>query len=92
MFLFFLGQDVDRPIIMNPYAIPNQPLFPLQAHVSRMLFKNKAFVKKVVEDNIGQEDTKHLMLYLCYENERFSAELLAELLWQVSKSDDCVFE
>ena len=71
---------------MNAYVLPNQPLFPLQSHVSRMLFKSKAFVKKVVEDNIGQEDTKHLMLYLCFENERFSAELLAELLWQVCMS------
>ena len=67
----------------NPYTIPNQTLHPFQSNVADLLFKNKAFVKKIVEENISQDDTKYLLLYLCYENARFSAELLSELLWQV---------
>jgi len=68
----------------NPYAIANQQLYPLQSNVSALLFKNRAFIKKIVEENVAQEDTKQLLLYLSYENAKFSAELLTELLWQVT--------
>lgn len=61
----------------------NQQLYPLQPAVANLLFKSKAFVKKLVEENVNQEETKMLLLYLSYENARFSAELLNELLWQV---------
>ena len=80
--LCHLLQD-KRSLGTNPYTIPNQTLHPFQSNVADLLFKNKAFVKKIVEENISQDDTKYLLLYLCYENARFSAELLSELLWQV---------
>ncbi|KAF6033840.1 USP9X [Bugula neritina] len=73
-----------QPMAPNPYAIANQQLYPLQSNVSALLFKNRAFIKKIVEENVAQEDTKQLLLYLSYENAKFSAELLTELLWQVT--------
>ncbi|XP_067944193.1 ubiquitin carboxyl-terminal hydrolase 9X-like [Watersipora subatra] len=73
-----------RSIAVNPYTWQNQPPYPLPQHVANLLFKNKAFVKKIVEENINQDDTKHLLLYLSFENARFSAELLNELLWQIA--------
>ena len=69
----------------NPFALTDQPLLRLPLSVEKQLFKGKAFIKKIVEDNVAHEDTKNLLLYLCFENSRFSAELLTELLWQVSR-------
>lgn len=65
------------------FAYPDQPLLKLPPSVEKQLFKGKAFIKKIVEDNVGHDDTRHLLLYLSFENSRFSAELLTELLWQV---------
>lgn len=78
----FSVQD-KSPVVRNPHALLDQPLYPVQEVVSELLLKSRAFIKKVVEDNASSEDIRQLLLYLSFENECFSADLLAELLWQV---------
>ena len=42
------------------------------------------FVKKLLEDASGLEETSRLLRYCCWENNHFSWTVLSDLLWQVS--------
>lgn len=57
------------------------PLPKMPTKVAEMLFKRTHYLKKLLEDAAGSEDTCKLAKYLCYENMTFSLDLLNELLW-----------
>ncbi len=60
------------------------PLYPLQPAVAQLLFDRYSYLKKLIEEANGQEDTKKLLQFCCWENSSFSQAVLQELLWQIA--------
>jgi len=75
-----------RLLTVNPYSLPDQPLAELRRDIAQLVFNNKGFSKKVIEDDASSQDARQLMVYLCWENANYTGELLSELLWQVRTS------
>lgn len=72
----------------NPYvesSCPNgKPILPIQPIVYDLVFVRVGYLKKLIEEAHGQEDTKKLLLFCSWENPVFSHAVLHELLWQVA--------
>ncbi|KAH7963811.1 hypothetical protein HPB52_023134 [Rhipicephalus sanguineus] len=59
-------------------------LMPIQPQVAACLYNKTSYVKKVIEDASGAEDTLKLLQFCSWENPQFSSAVLGELLWQVA--------
>jgi ubiquitin carboxyl-terminal hydrolase 9/24 len=66
-----------------PNSFGEQPLMPIQPQVAEILYTRNNFVKKLLEDASGIEETSRLLRYCCWENTHFSFVVLSEILWQV---------
>ena len=66
-----------------PNSFGEQPLVPIQPQVAEILYTRNNFVKKLLEDASGIEETSRLLRYCCWENNQFSFAVLSEILWQV---------
>ena len=58
-------------------------IMPIQPQVAEILYNRNTFVKKLLEDASGLEETSRLLRYCCWENNHFSWTVLSDLLWQV---------
>lgn len=70
--------------LANPLG--ETPLMPIQPQVAEILYSRSNFVKKLLEDASGNEETSRLLRYCCWENNHFSFAVLSEILWQVTLS------
>ena len=70
-----------QPPLPNSFGEP--PLMPIQPQVAEILYTRNNFVKKLLEDASGIEETSRLLRYCCWENNHFSFAVLSEILWQV---------
>lgn len=59
-------------------------LMPIQPQVAACLYNKTSYVKKVIEDASGAEETLRLLQFCSWENPQFSSAVLGELLWQVA--------
>ncbi|KAH6937894.1 hypothetical protein HPB50_004976 [Hyalomma asiaticum] len=59
-------------------------LMPIQPQVAACLYNKSSYIKKVIEDASGAEDTLKLLQFCSWENPQFSSAVLGELLWQVA--------
>ena len=59
-------------------------IMPIQPQVAEILYNRNTFVKKLLEDASGLEETSRLLRYCCWENNHFSWTVLSDLLWQVN--------
>ncbi len=80
------GGEVMSP---NPYAEPSscqggEPMAPLQPAVAEAIFGRYGYLKKLIEEANGQEDTRKLLQFCSWENPTFSHAVLHELLWQIA--------
>ena len=66
-----------------PNTLGDSVLMPIQPQVSEILYARNNFVKKLLEDASGIEETSRLLRYCCWENNHFSFTVLSEILWQV---------
>lgn len=57
---------------------------PIQPQVAELLYVRCNYLKKLIEDANSQDETKKLLLFLCWENPSFSHMVLFELLWQIA--------
>ena len=71
-----------QPSLPNTFGEP--PLMPIQPQVAEILYSRNNFVKKLLEDASGIEETSRLLRYCCWENNHFSFAVLSEILWQVT--------
>ncbi|KAK4027909.1 probable ubiquitin carboxyl-terminal hydrolase FAF-X [Daphnia magna] len=71
-----------QPPLPNSFGEP--PLMPIQPQVAEILYTRNNFVKKLLEDASGIEETSRLLRYCCWENNHFSFVVLSEILWQVA--------
>jgi ubiquitin carboxyl-terminal hydrolase 9/24 len=60
------------------------PLYTLQPAVGQHLYDRYSYLKKLIEEANGQEDTKKLLQFCSWENPTFSHAVLHELLWQIA--------
>lgn len=70
-----------EPTLPNSFGEP--PLMPIQPQVAEILYNRNNFVKKLLEDASGIDETSRLLRYCCWENNHFSFVVLSEILWQV---------
>ncbi|KAM7302505.1 putative ubiquitin carboxyl-terminal hydrolase FAF-X [Ixodes scapularis] len=71
----------------NPHAgdqLCPDYLMVVQPQVAACLFNKTSYVKKVIEDANGSEDTAKLLRFCSWENPQFSSTVLSELLWQIA--------
>lgn len=66
-----------------PNTLGEPALIPIQPQVADILYNKNNFVKKLLEDASGIEETSKLLRYCCWENNHFSWTVLSDLLWQV---------
>lgn len=73
--------------LANPHMgdqLCQEYLMPIQPQVAACLYNKSSYVKKVIEDASGAEDTLKLLQFCSWENPQFSSAVLGELLWQVA--------
>lgn len=70
-----------QPPLANTMGEPS--LMPIQPLVADILYNRNNFIKKLLEDASGLEETSRLLRYCCWENSQFSFTVLSEILWQV---------
>jgi ubiquitin carboxyl-terminal hydrolase 9/24 len=73
----------------NPYGECAEPLMPIQPEIAELLYAKSSYVKKIIEEAHGHEETVRLLRFACWENAGFSSVVLGELLWQIAYSYTC---
>ncbi|RNA44904.1 putative ubiquitin carboxyl-terminal hydrolase FAF-X isoform X1 [Brachionus plicatilis] len=56
----------------------------IPAKLSELILKRTNFVKKMLEEASGMDETIKLVKFLCWENMSFSLDLINELLWMTA--------
>lgn len=75
--------DLRQQENVQTQQIPLQsPKIPVK--ISDLILKRTNFVKKMLEEASGMEETVKLIKFLCWENINFSLDLINELLWMIA--------
>lgn len=74
-----LKQQENSQIQQIPAQYPKIP-----TKISDLILKRTNFVKKMLEEASGMEETVKLIKFLCWENINFSLDLINELLWMTA--------
>ena len=81
------SSNTNQSPMPNPFKYEGHDfVLPIQDHVHEILFSKKKYMKKIIKDAAGLDDTCHLLKFCSWENPLFSKNTLIGLLGHLSNS------